>query len=64
MHKHNMTSQIVWMSFDCAKTPELLCLSGYLWGWERWYVLSLLFLASVRPFVLFLKYERCHMNKI
>ena len=23
------------------------CLSGYLWGWEGWYILSLLFLASV-----------------
>jgi len=40
-----------------------LCLSGYLWGWEGWYVLSL-FLASVRHFLLFLKYERCHINKI
>ena len=40
-----------------------LCLSGYLWGWEGWYVLSL-FLASVRHFVLLLKYERWHANKI
>ena len=39
-------------------------LSGYLWGWDGWYVLSLLFLASVRHFVLLLKYERCHINKI
>ena len=39
-------------------------LSGYLWGWEGWYVLSLLFLASVRHFVLLLKYERCHTNKV
>ena len=39
-------------------------LSGYLWGWEDWYVLSLLILASVRHFVLLLKHERCHTNKI
>jgi len=39
-----------------------VCLSGYLWGWEGWYVLSF-FLASVRHFVLLLKYERCHINK-
>ena len=41
-----------------------LCLSGYLWGWEGWYVLSLLFLAYVRHFVLLLMYEKCHINKI
>jgi len=29
-----------------------VCLSGYLWGREGWYALSLLFLASVRHFVL------------
>ena len=39
-------------------------LSVYLWGWEGWFVLSLLFLASVRHFVLLLKYERCLINKI
>ena len=39
-------------------------LSGYLWGWEGWCILSLLFLASVRHYVLLLKYERCHTNKI
>ena len=46
----------------CVWVCMSLCLSGYLWGWEGWYVLSLLFLASVRHFVLLLKYERWHKN--
>ena len=41
------------------------CLSGYLWRWEGWYVLSLLFLKIfIIVVVLLLKYERYHINKI
>jgi len=45
---------------DRCSGSELVCLSGYLWGWEGWFVLSLLFLYI---FVLLLKYERCHINR-
>ena len=51
--------------FVCACVSVCLCVSlGILWGWDGWYILSLLFSASVRYFVLLLKYERCHTNKV
>jgi len=59
-------SKISWTDFWLddrvldARTCVCLCLSGYLWGWEGLFVVSLLFLA----FVLLFKYERCHINKI
>ena len=45
------------------------CVSGYVpvfWGWGGGGVVSvlMLFLASVRHFVLLLKYEKCPINKV
>ena len=61
--------RVMSLSSRCSGSELVcLCVSGYLWGWEGWrfflFVLSLLFLASVRHFVLCFKHEKYHINLI